>query len=66
MIWPSVISIARPRPAVMSTSVAMIGWIPSTEIRKPFHNPSSTHTPTAMVIATIARPADDSSGAPAM
>ena len=41
VIWPSVISIARPRPAVISTRVAMIGWMPSTETRKPFHSPSS-------------------------
>ena len=28
MIWPLVISCAMPRPATISTSVAMIGWMP--------------------------------------
>ena len=40
-IWPSVISIAMPRPAVIRISVAMIGWIPRTATRKPFHRPST-------------------------
>ena len=52
MICPPVISMAMPRPAVISTSVAMIGWIPTTETRKPFQAPradaSSRPMPTAM------------------
>ena len=36
---PPVMSRATPRPASMSTRVAMIGWIPSTATRKPFHDP---------------------------
>ncbi len=38
MIWPSVISWAMPRPATMRISVAMIGWMPMTATRKPFHS----------------------------
>ena len=38
VIWPSVTSIARPRPATIRTSVAMIGWMPRTETRKPFQS----------------------------
>lgn len=57
MIWPSVMSIAMPRPAVMSTSVAMIGWMPRTATRKPFHRPSSTQSAGALPMAVKAVPA---------
>ncbi len=40
-----------PRPASISTSVAMIGWIPSTATRKPFHAPNASVTSTPVVIA---------------
>jgi hypothetical protein len=53
VIWPSVISMASPRPAVISTRVAMIGWMPITETRKPFHRPSSTQTPRAIATPVI-------------
>ena len=38
---PPVISRATPRPASISTSVAMMGWIRSTATRKPFQTPST-------------------------
>ena len=38
MICPSVISWARPRPATIRISVAMIGWMPMPATRKPFHD----------------------------
>ena len=42
VICPPVMSIAMPRPAVMSTSVAMIGCIPTTATRNPFHTPRTS------------------------
>ncbi len=41
---PSVMSRAIPRPASMSTRVAMIGCMPSKETRNPFHRPSRSDT----------------------
>ena len=41
---PSVMSRATPRPASISTSVAMMGWMPSTATRKPFQTPSTSAT----------------------
>ena len=40
-IRPSVMSWAMPRPATMRISVAMIGWMPNTATRRPFHNPQA-------------------------
>ncbi len=45
-------SIATPRPAVMSTSVAMMGWIPRTETRNPFHTPRTKDSASAIPTAT--------------
>jgi hypothetical protein len=47
VIWPSVIAMEMPRPATIRMRVAMIGWIPSTDTRKPFQAPSATQTTTA-------------------
>ena len=55
MIRSSVISWATPRPAVINTRVATIGWIPTTVTRKPFQTPpraasnSPIPTPTSTV-----------------
>ena len=49
---PSVISSATPRPASISTRVAMIGWMPTTATRKPFHTPSTRATTSATTSAT--------------
>ena len=47
-IWPSVMSMAMPRPTTMRMSVAMIGWMRSRVTSRPFHAPSaapaSTHS----------------------
>src|SRR4051794_27394446 len=66
VICALVISIATPRPPVMSTSVAMIGWMPSTETRKPFHRPSTTQTAVARKQASTAVPTADSDDASEM
>ncbi len=55
---PPVISRATPRPASMSTRVAMIGWIPSTATRKPFHDPEherDERAPTTTATSTVPR-----------
>ncbi len=44
----------------------MIGWIPITETRNPFHNPSRTQTPTAIATAVIIVEAAPCCEAPAM
>ena len=49
---PPVISSAMPRPASISTSVAMIGWIPTTATRNPFQTPSRMASPMLAAIAT--------------
>ena len=48
VIWPPVMSIAMPRPAVMITRVAMIGWIPTTATRNPLNTPIRRQTSTAL------------------
>ncbi len=63
---PPVISSATPRPASMSTSVATIGWMPSTETRKPFHAPSTSETSSAKATATSTVPTPPGSGDPSM
>ena len=55
VICPPVMSMAMPRPAVMRTSVAMMGWIPTTETRKPFQAPSTNDSTTAMTTAVSDR-----------
>jgi len=57
MIWPFVMSIAIPRPAVIRISVAMIGWMPTTETRNPFHTPVTSATAIARqtAIRTVER-----------
>lgn len=50
---PSVISSATPRPASMSTRVAMIGWMPTTETSRPFHAPRASETPSATTSANM-------------
>jgi hypothetical protein len=42
---PPVMRSAIPRPASMSTRVAMIGWMPRTATRKPFHAPALVDDP---------------------
>ena len=34
-----------PRPAIMRISVAMIGWMPMTATRKPFHSAEQQRQP---------------------
>ncbi len=57
MIWPSVTSMAMPRPAVISTSVAMIGWMPRPATRKPFQRPRIAQSTSAIAIPANAVPA---------
>ena len=54
---PPVIRNAIPRPASISTNVAIIGWIPTTDTRNPFHKPNSSVivTPARMATATVPR-----------
>ena len=66
MICPSVTSWARPRPAVISTSVAMIGWIPRRATRNPFHAPSATASASASPMPASAAPGLAGSGLPAI
>ena len=66
MICPSVMSIARPRPAVISTSVAMIGWMPNSDTSIPFHIPSTRLRARAATIATTAVELEVGSSAPAI
>ncbi|MCY1374167.1 hypothetical protein D9M69_614910 [compost metagenome] len=47
-IAPSVTSWAMPRPATISTSVAMIGWISSIATRTPFHRPQRMPVPSVI------------------
>src|SRR5690606_12270346 len=66
VICPSVMSMRMPRPAVMRLSVAMIGWMPTTETRNPFQTPSTRETPSAIAIARSTVDADPGSGDVAM
>ena len=63
---PSVISIAMPRPAVIRISVAMIGWMPRTATRNPFHTPISSESPSAASTATATTPGSSGFGEPRM
>ncbi len=63
---PPVMRRATPRPASISTSVAMIGWMPSTDTRKPFQTPRSRATPTAAAIAVNTTPRLPGSGEASM
>ena len=65
-ICPSVMSIATPRPAVIRMSVAMIGWMPSTATRNPFHTPSTSEMTRATVTATATVAGLPGSGEPRM
>ena len=49
---PSVMSCAMPRPATIRIRVAMIGWMPSTATRRPFHSPQSSPAPSAAASAS--------------
>ncbi len=53
---PPVIRRAMPRPANKSTRVAMIGCIPTTVTRNPFHTPNARVIPTPARIATVMVP----------
>ena len=66
VICPSVTSMASPRPAVISTRVAMMGWMPSAATRKPFHSPRATLAARARLHAMIAVLADPGWSAPTM
>ena len=63
---PSVISSATPRPASMSTSVAMMGWIPSTAMSMPFQDPSTSATRSAATTAATTVPRLSGSPDPSM
>jgi hypothetical protein len=65
-ICPPVMSWATPRPAVMSTRVAMIGWTPMVDTRKPFQTPRARPANTAMRTAVAAVTGEPGSGEPAM
>ncbi len=62
MIWPSVTSCARPRPATMRISVVMIGCMPAPATRKPFHAPSSEQSARVTPAAASTPPAEFWSG----
>ncbi len=56
VFWPLVITLARPRPAIIITSVEMKGCSPTTDTMKPLNRPSTTLIPSASRTARSADP----------
>ena len=52
MIWPSVMSIATPRPATIRINVATIGWMRNAPTSKPFQQPASIATANAAAMTS--------------